>query len=212
MIATATSSGSGHLNGWIDFNADGDWDDAGEQVLTDHPVVAGANALQLVVPAGATLGSTIARFRLTGSGATRTRASPRVSRWKTINLRLLIPHQTRQSMPPQPSRVTDREDHKSSGATFLDFLIAIPAPFFSTFEHPLSLFHTAERPRRMDSFQGAGPSFSGQPLQTVLDTHEGSALISVNRTDADLLPCVGRRFPPFRRPLPSSKLREHVAD
>ncbi|MCH2122782.1 MAG: tandem-95 repeat protein, partial [Pirellulaceae bacterium] len=43
-----TASGSGYLDGWIDFNRDGDWDDAGEQVfaseaifVTDPDVLAG---------------------------------------------------------------------------------------------------------------------------------------------------------------------------
>ena len=67
VAVTVTSSGAGFLGGWVDFNADGDWDDAGEQVFTDQPVVGGANSLQIAVPAGATLGSTFARFRLTGT-------------------------------------------------------------------------------------------------------------------------------------------------
>ena len=63
-----TASGSGLLNAWVDFNADGDWNDAGEQVFTDNPVVAGVNPLSFAVPAGATLGTTCARFRLDSSG------------------------------------------------------------------------------------------------------------------------------------------------
>ena len=60
-----TSSGEGFINGWIDFNRDGDWDDLGEQVFDDVPVTAGANNLQVAVPAAATLGTTFSRFRLT---------------------------------------------------------------------------------------------------------------------------------------------------
>jgi hypothetical protein len=56
------------LNGWVDFNQDGDWDDAGEQVFTDVAISDGANSLSLAVPAGATLGTTLARFRLTETG------------------------------------------------------------------------------------------------------------------------------------------------
>ena len=58
-----TASATGLLSAWIDFNADGDWDDAGEQVFTDESLAAGANPLSLQVPITAALGSTYARFR-----------------------------------------------------------------------------------------------------------------------------------------------------
>ena len=67
VSVTVTSSTTGFLNGWVDFNQDGDWDDPGERVFDDAPTVAGANNLQITVPAGAALGSTFGRFRLTGS-------------------------------------------------------------------------------------------------------------------------------------------------
>ena len=53
-----------YLNAWIDFNADGDWNDSGEQVSINQPVVAGANDLNIDLPASAVSGSTYARFRL----------------------------------------------------------------------------------------------------------------------------------------------------
>ncbi|MHC4880489.1 MAG: choice-of-anchor L domain-containing protein, partial [Planctomycetota bacterium] len=46
---TASQSG-GLLNAWMDFNKDGDWDDAGEQIFTDQPLVTGVNALTFNVP------------------------------------------------------------------------------------------------------------------------------------------------------------------
>ncbi|MEO1385742.1 MAG: DUF11 domain-containing protein [Cyanobacteria bacterium J06634_6] len=52
------------LSAWIDFNADGDWDDADEQVLVDQPLSAGVNSLSFAIPPGATAGNTYARFRL----------------------------------------------------------------------------------------------------------------------------------------------------
>ncbi len=64
-----TSSGAGLLNAFVDFNADGDWDDAGEQVFTDRVLVAGVNPLTVAVPLGATLGTTFARFRLDTVGS-----------------------------------------------------------------------------------------------------------------------------------------------
>ncbi|MEO1431820.1 MAG: lamin tail domain-containing protein [Cyanobacteria bacterium J06633_8] len=56
-----TTVGSGVLNAWIDWNGDGDFTDAGEQIATDADVSGGT--LNLTVPAGATEGNTYARFR-----------------------------------------------------------------------------------------------------------------------------------------------------
>jgi GEVED domain-containing protein/SdrD B-like protein len=63
-----TASLSGLLNAWIDFNADGDWDDAGEQVAVDAALASGQNALTIVVPADAVEGETFARFRFNSAG------------------------------------------------------------------------------------------------------------------------------------------------
>jgi hypothetical protein len=63
------ASAAGVLNAWIDFNADGDWADAGEQIFSNRALVAGANALSFAIPAGATpTNVTFARFRLSTSG------------------------------------------------------------------------------------------------------------------------------------------------
>lgn len=59
----ALATGAGLLDAWIDFNGDGDWADAGEQVFDGLPLVTGVNPLSFAVPAGATVGSTYARFR-----------------------------------------------------------------------------------------------------------------------------------------------------
>jgi hypothetical protein len=53
----------GYLNGFIDFNQDGDWDDSGEQIYTEHSVTAGVNILSIPVPATAPSGHTFVRFR-----------------------------------------------------------------------------------------------------------------------------------------------------
>jgi len=59
------ASGSGVLNAWIDFNSDGDFTDAGEQIASDVAVASGTNTLNNVaVPAGA-IGVMAARFRIT---------------------------------------------------------------------------------------------------------------------------------------------------
>ncbi len=58
-----TASVQGCLNAWFDWNADGDWDDAGEHVFTDRTLSAGANRLTLTIPTQAVAGETFARFR-----------------------------------------------------------------------------------------------------------------------------------------------------
>ena len=65
---TATASLAGKLDAWLDFNSDGDWADAGEQIFTSLSLSAGANALSFPVPGGAVLGQTFARFRYSSAG------------------------------------------------------------------------------------------------------------------------------------------------
>ena len=61
IIASAVG---GLLNAWVDFNADGDFDDPGEQIFADQSLTSGTNELDFSVPATATVGDTYARFRL----------------------------------------------------------------------------------------------------------------------------------------------------
>ena len=61
-------SEAGFLDGWIDFNQNGDWDGVGEQIFHAVDVAAGLNLLSLMVPAGTTPGNTGARFRLSLAG------------------------------------------------------------------------------------------------------------------------------------------------
>ena len=60
---TVTASDAGYLNAWIDFNRDGDWDDAGEQVAVGSLLAAGENIINVAVPGDAAEGATYARFR-----------------------------------------------------------------------------------------------------------------------------------------------------
>ncbi|MCG8648333.1 MAG: GEVED domain-containing protein [Pirellulales bacterium] len=64
---TATVTGTAALNAWIDFNQDGDWDDFGEQVFDDQPVVNGTQSLTLTVPPNAAIGDVFSRFRISES-------------------------------------------------------------------------------------------------------------------------------------------------
>ncbi len=75
---TVVATAAGLLQGWIDFNDDGDWADVDEQVFLDQPVVAGANNLTFAVGAGAIVTpQTFARFRLSSqSGLAATGQAP----------------------------------------------------------------------------------------------------------------------------------------
>ncbi len=57
------ASTSGFLNAWVDFNRNGSWADAGEQVFQGHALAAGVNEVSFTVPVAAVPGATIARFR-----------------------------------------------------------------------------------------------------------------------------------------------------
>ena len=58
------------LSAWVDFNADGDWTDAGEDIFPGGTALAaGNNSLTFAVPLAATTGSVRARFRCTTDGA-----------------------------------------------------------------------------------------------------------------------------------------------
>ena len=55
--------GNGYLQAWFDWNADGDFADAGEQVATNLTPVSGVVSFSVDVPETATVGNSYARFR-----------------------------------------------------------------------------------------------------------------------------------------------------
>ncbi|MGB4849840.1 MAG: Calx-beta domain-containing protein, partial [Saprospiraceae bacterium] len=65
---TVNASAAGKLDAWVDFNRDGDWADVGEQIFTNLSVVSGSNPLSFAVPAGASVGTSFSRFRLSTAG------------------------------------------------------------------------------------------------------------------------------------------------
>ncbi len=77
---TQASANDGYLQGWIDWNGDGDFADAGEQVASDlQSASAGTSTISVpvTVPANATSSQTFARFRWsTTSGLDSTTAAP----------------------------------------------------------------------------------------------------------------------------------------
>ncbi|MBU6172382.1 MAG: tandem-95 repeat protein, partial [Planctomycetes bacterium] len=64
VVVTNTAGSPAYVQGWIDFNGDGDWSDAGEQIVTNLMVTSsGANNVTFTTPANA-VSRTYARFRL----------------------------------------------------------------------------------------------------------------------------------------------------
>ena len=71
------ASVDGVLNAWVDFNQDGDWADAGEQVATDVALTTGNNSISIFVDDVVPHGQTYARFRFsTSSGLLVTGEAP----------------------------------------------------------------------------------------------------------------------------------------
>jgi hypothetical protein len=62
------ASAAGKVDAWIDWNRDGDWNDSGDQIMTNLAVSAGTNVLAVSVPVITTGGTSSARFRLSSAG------------------------------------------------------------------------------------------------------------------------------------------------
>lgn len=68
-VTLAAGATGGLVDDWIDFNRDGDFDDAGEQILSSHALgAAQSEAYDFPVPVGAANGSSIARLRISTAG------------------------------------------------------------------------------------------------------------------------------------------------
>lgn len=64
VVPVSIQNGIGFLSAWFDWNADGDFNDAGEQMVAAQAVAPGTVNLNIAVPATAVVGSTFARFRV----------------------------------------------------------------------------------------------------------------------------------------------------
>lgn len=64
IVPVSVQNAGGFLSAWFDWNADGDFDDAGEQMIAAQAVAVGTLNLNIVVPATAVIGPTFARFRV----------------------------------------------------------------------------------------------------------------------------------------------------
>ncbi|MBN8740903.1 MAG: DUF11 domain-containing protein, partial [Xanthomonadaceae bacterium] len=69
VVPVSIQNGSGFLSAWFDWNADGDFNDAGEQMVTAQAVTTGTINLNIAVPLGAVVGPTFARFRVCTNNA-----------------------------------------------------------------------------------------------------------------------------------------------
>ena len=63
-----TASRTGLLDAWLDFDGDGTWSETEERIFTAEALVSGPNELSVAIPAAATTGTTVARFRLSSLG------------------------------------------------------------------------------------------------------------------------------------------------
>lgn len=64
IVPVGIQNASGFLSAWFDWNADGDFLDAGEQMITAQAVAVGTTNLNIAVPLSALIGPTFARFRV----------------------------------------------------------------------------------------------------------------------------------------------------
>jgi len=68
-LVQVIAEGSGYLHGWIDWNGDGDFNDASEHVFSAEPLSTGTHMLSYRTPNNAVAGNTWARFRYSSSVA-----------------------------------------------------------------------------------------------------------------------------------------------
>ncbi|MFO0904160.1 MAG: dockerin type I domain-containing protein [Pirellulales bacterium] len=71
----AVGSLAGYLDGFVDFNRDGDWDDATDRIFASRALNVGANTLTFNVPTNASLGNSFARFRFSSTGGLSARGA-----------------------------------------------------------------------------------------------------------------------------------------
>ncbi len=95
---TVKTFGSGYLSGWVDWNRDGDFNDANEQFLDDYHVTStsiGSSTIPLNIPATIKNGNSFIRFRYTtvqGIGATGYSTNPGEVEDYQISLQVVEDH------------------------------------------------------------------------------------------------------------------------
>lgn len=69
IIFRVVASTNGYVNAWLDWNGNQSWTDTGEQIASGLALSPGTNQVTVTVPAGATVGQVIGRFRFTSVAA-----------------------------------------------------------------------------------------------------------------------------------------------
>ncbi len=70
-VNAQNAAAGARLDAWIDFNRDGSFGGAGEQIFASLPVAEGDNALGIDIPATMVAGAATARFRISTAGGLR---------------------------------------------------------------------------------------------------------------------------------------------
>ncbi|MGH8529035.1 MAG: LamG-like jellyroll fold domain-containing protein, partial [Nevskiales bacterium] len=107
-----TASGAGVLDAWLDFNRDGDWNDAGERIFTGQAVVNGVNNLPVAVPLGASAGTSFARFRLSTIGVLAPTGEAPDGEVEDYLVAILPPN-----IPPTISNITNKTTNEDTPVT-----------------------------------------------------------------------------------------------
>ena len=108
--------GPARLDAWIDFNQDGSWGGAWEQIADNVLVVNGDNTIEFDVPSWAASGTSFARFRLSTAG--NLGVGGEASNGEVEDFAIFV-------QPPEPSRVAFGEGRVV--APNLDSIVAVLA-------------------------------------------------------------------------------------
>ena len=119
----------GKLDAWIDFNADGDWDEPGEQIFISEPLAPGGNTLKFRVPpfpaAIPTIAGTYARFRFSSEGGLAYAGPARDGEVEDYWVRV-----------EEPDRTADLGDAPDSSNSFKVGMMAYPSACMLTMVVP----------------------------------------------------------------------------
>ncbi|MCU0664346.1 MAG: GEVED domain-containing protein [Myxococcota bacterium] len=106
------------LQGWIDFNGDYDWDDAGEQIFVNEPLSDGMNTLKFDAPVSERELSTFARFRLSSSQNLGTTGLAPDGEVEDTAVRILLSGQADYGDLPQDARDPGYQTTRDNGGPY----------------------------------------------------------------------------------------------
>lgn len=88
---TLEQTSSARIDAWVDFNRDGDWDDAGEQILVSRQINRGLQTVNFDLPASIASGDTFARVRVSSTGGLTPGGSASNGEVEDVRLRIVTP-------------------------------------------------------------------------------------------------------------------------